>query len=462
MALSVGLDRQWHQARQADQERPARRPRGRVPFGDLLPPAGAALSLLVIMVSVLAIPLRAAGTLGLTPGQTAAWIMGVYGGAGAIGLLLVMRYRQPLLVTGNVFVLLFVASLGDQLSWAELVGASMVAGAVVLAAGPLRLTERLTAWLPPPIVFGILAGAVLPFFVDLFSALGTDRVVVGAMVAAYLAGRRLLGPRLPAVLPAVVVGLAAAALTGQVQAPPAFSWPSPELTAPVFSLRGIVTATPVIVVLVALQANLPSVVFLRSQGYAVPEGAVTVTSGGGTALASLLGPTGVSLSLPATALCAGPEAGDHRRRHWAAAIAGVGGLVIALLAGMAAELAASVPPALLVGAVGLAVVPVLGHALTEAVRGPLTTGPMFAFAIVLSDLSLLGLGPFFWALVAAPVVSMLTEPAVWRDRACRYGQFDTASPGSAAQASVPVPPSTVSPGTPSAAESRSRPWPPKS
>lgn len=275
-----------------------------------LPAFGAALSVVAIFIAVLSIPLAVASELQLSAAETVGWIVALYGVSGALSVALVLRYRQPLLLTGNLFVLIFVASLGGQLTWPELVGAAMAASGLVLLLGALGLTDWLAAWLPAPIVYGLLAGAVLPFFVDLFTALGDARLVVGGALAAYLLGRIVAGPRLPAIVPAIVVGLLVAGLLGRLgAAPTAVVWPIPAVTAPVFSLPALLTATPVIVVLVTLQANVPSVVFLHAQGYRPPAQMITAVSGIGTLMASLLGPAGISLSLPATALCAGPNAG---------------------------------------------------------------------------------------------------------------------------------------------------------
>lgn len=379
-----------------------------------LPAVGAALSLIMISIAVLTIPLDAAANLGLSPAQTASWILALYGVQGLFSILLVLRYRQPLLVTGNLFVLIFIASLGSQLSWPELVGASMVAGALVLLLGPLGLIDRLAAWLPAPIIFGLLAGAVLGLFLDLFSAANGDPVLVGATLLTYLLGRRFLEPRLPAILPALAISLLIAAVTGQLSSPPAgVPLPQLELTMPAFSLQAIITATPVMAVLITLQANVPSLVFLRSQDYEPPEGTITVVSGAGTLLGSLFGPMGVSLSLTANALCAGPDAGEHAVRHRSAYIASVGAVAIALLAGFAAGLTNIVPPALLDALVGLAVFGVLTRALHRMAGGPLLLGPIFAFTIALSNLTLFGLGPFFWALVIGLSVSLLLERKEW-------------------------------------------------
>jgi len=380
-----------------------------------LPAVGAALSLTVLFVVALSIPLDAASNLGLSPAETTGWIMAVYGVPGLLTLLLVFRFRQPLLVTGNLFILIFIASLGSQLSWPELVGASIIAGALVLLLGPLGLTNRLAAWLPAPIIFGLLAGAVLDLFLSLFTAIGDGPLVAGGILVTYLLARRFLDPRLPAILPALLAGLAIAGFRGQFGPLPAdVALPLPQLTMPAFTLRAIVTATPVMAVLITLQANVPSVVFLRTQEYEPPEGLVTAMSGVGTIFGSFLGPMGVSLSLPATALCAGPDAGERAIRHRSAYMAGGASVAIALLAGFAASLADIVPAPLLDATVGLAVLGVLSRALQRMASGPLLLGPVFAFAIAISDLTLFGLGSFFWALVIGLAVSLLLERDEWK------------------------------------------------
>lgn len=369
----------------------------------------------IVALSVLSIPLAAASQLGLSPREITGWILGLYGIPAVLALWLAMRYRQPLLVTGNVFIMIFVASLGTQLSWPELVGASMVAGALVLLLGVFGLTERLAVWLPAPIVFGLLAGAVLPFFVRLFVALGHDPVPVGIILATYLLAAFTLGARIPPMLPALIVGFVVAAVVGDLSLVPEGAFPFPVITGPEFSIRALLTATPVMVVLITLQANVPSIVFLRKQGYEPPERVVTGMSGIGTLFGSLLGPNGVSLSLPATAIVSGEDAGDREVRYRAVYVVGAAALLIGLLGWFAGEFAASAPQALLDAVVGLAVIGVLVNALREATRGPLVMGPMFAFAISQSGLSLFGLGSYFWALTLGLAASLLLERGGWRD-----------------------------------------------
>lgn len=116
-----------------------------------------------------------------------------------------------------------------------------------------------------------------------------------------------------------------------------------EITLPLFSLSAVLAATPVFIILITLQANLPSVRFMQSQDYRPPDLVINTVSGIGTMLGSFLGPTGISLSLPVTSLVAGPEAGKHEIRHRAVYLAAGAALLVGLLAGTAAALADVIP-----------------------------------------------------------------------------------------------------------------------
>ena len=128
---------------------------------------------------------------------------------------------------------------------------------------------------------------------------------------------------------------------------------------------------------------------------------------------SFLGPNAMSLALPLVPLTAGPGAGEPSVRYRSVYVPAVALLLIALLAGTAAGVAVLVPPLMLLALAGLALVGVLGTALQGITRGPLVLGPMFAFAIALSKMSLLGLGPFFWSLVLGTGVTLLLERDEW-------------------------------------------------
>jgi len=392
------------------------------------PALAAAVPVTILFVAVLSIVLTAAGPEGLSldSARTSSWIVALYGMPAIPSVVLSLRYRQPLLLTGNVFAIIFFASLGDQLAFAELAGASLLAGAVVLVAAAFGVTKHLAAWIPAPIVQGLIAGAVMPFVIAIFSGLSTSDaqggsvaggvpIMIGSALLAYLLSRRFLGPRVPPILPAFVAGLVAAGVTGRFGPLPAsIALADLAFTRPAFSFAAVATVTPILVALITLQSNLPSVVYMRSQGFDPPERVLDLVSGFGTMLASFLGPNAISLALPLVPLTSGPGAGQRSTRYRSVFLPAVALLLIALVSGTAGAVAVLVPPPLLLALAGLALIGVLAAALHEITLGPLVLGPLFAFVIALSRMTLLGLSQFFWSLVLGCAVSLLLEREEWK------------------------------------------------
>ncbi|HZD23608.1 MAG TPA: hypothetical protein VE569_09435 [Acidimicrobiia bacterium] len=85
-----------------------------------LRPLAAGLSVGAVFTAVLAIPLQAAVTMDLSDAEFSSWIFVAYGFSNLLAIALTLRYRRPLLTTANVFILIFVVSLGGSsigLNW---------------------------------------------------------------------------------------------------------------------------------------------------------------------------------------------------------------------------------------------------------------------------------------------------------------------------------------------------------
>jgi predicted benzoate:H+ symporter BenE len=78
---------------------------------DWLPALTAAIPVVIIYLAVLGIVLTAAGPEGLNlgAGETSGWIALLSGWPPVLALVLTIRYRQPLLLTGNVFAVIFLS-----------------------------------------------------------------------------------------------------------------------------------------------------------------------------------------------------------------------------------------------------------------------------------------------------------------------------------------------------------------
>jgi benzoate membrane transport protein len=208
----------------------------------------------------------------------------------------------------------------------------------------------------------------------------------------------------------VIVGLVAAGLTGNLNVAQ-FRWSPPVFheVPPAFSGATIIVFAPVLAVLITASSNLASIVYIKSQGYPAPTRVIDVVTGAATLTGSFFGLTPICMASFLAAPTAGPEAGDHDVRHWSVYFSGVGLILIAVLAGLAADLLRIAPLSLLLALAGLALIGVLGSTLREALHGPLTLGPLLAFVVAASHLSYLGFGPLFWSLMLGVATSLVLE-----------------------------------------------------
>ncbi|MDB5379770.1 MAG: benzoate transporter, partial [Rubritepida sp.] len=148
--------------------------------------------------------------------------------------------------------------------------------------------------------------------------------------------------------------------------------------------------------------NLPGFAVLSANGYHIRMRPVFLATGAGSFLGGFFGGHLVNLAAITAALCAGPEAHPDPKCRWIAGVfASLGYLGFALVSGVAASVVAAAPPLLIQAVAGLALLASLAGALSialghEAMRVP----AIVTFVVTASGLSVGGIGPAFWGLVA--------------------------------------------------------------
>ncbi len=371
---------------------------------------GAAVPAVIFGLASISVPLSTAQAFGLTEGQTSSMIFALFGIPGLLCLIVARIYRQPVLIAWHVHSLVFITAMSVQYTYPQVLGGLIVAGFLVFLLGALGLSARLASLIPAPIVFGIVAGTALPFVVRVFNEMTTFPLLIGVTVGTYIIGRRSLPAHVPPILPALLIGVGAAIVLGEFGGLPGhWALPVPELILPAFSWQAVVSIAPIVTVFIALQSNLTTSIYLRSQQYEVPDRLTNVLTGGGTSIGAFFGAAPISTGSAVIALVAGPDAGDRRARYWTVYLCGVAWILIALGAATVATIPSIMPLSLLFALAGIVLLGVLGQALQEITRDPLRLGPLFAFVVASSQLTLLGLGPLFWALVIGLAVTLLLE-----------------------------------------------------
>src|SRR5216117_1242178 len=148
---------------------------------------------------------------GLAPSDLSSWIFGAFFVNGLISIAFCWLYRQPLVFFWTIPGAVLVGPALVHLSYAEVIGAFIATGVLMLALGLSGWVRRAMEAVPMPIVMGMVAGVFLRFGLDMIFALRDDAWIAAPMVAAFFA----LGafPRIARVAPPLIGALAVGVVT---------------------------------------------------------------------------------------------------------------------------------------------------------------------------------------------------------------------------------------------------------
>ncbi len=350
--------------------------------------------------------------LGLTAAQTSSWIFILWFSGAVSSVVLSIYYRLPLPIVWTIPGLIYLGTLADRFSYAELVGANLIAGMLIVALGFLGIGARIMKWLPLPIIMGMFTGSILGYITRLVSATVDDIAVAGSAVAAYLIGRLIGSPRVPPVGLAMIFGGIAVVLTGRFAATP-IAWSLPAIAVPEmsFSAPAIVAISLPMLILAMGLGNVQGLGFLLAQGYPVPVNRVTVVLGINSIVNALFGGHPAIVGRAAVAILASPEAGPLAARYWANLIAATLTVLLAVAAMPVASLIGILPKSYIFVLAGLAIISSFQDALAKAFTEELRFGAVVAFAVAATPFAFAGITSAFWAVIAGLIASLLAERA---------------------------------------------------
>ncbi len=369
------------------------------------------VTVLVGFTSSAVIVFQAAQALNATPDELASWMWALGLGMGLTCIGLSLRYRAPVVTAWSTpgAALLITSAAGVPM--AEAIGAFLVSGLLITLAGFTGWFERLMNRIPLSIAAGMLAGVLLRFGLDVFTAMQTQFAMTFAMFCVYLAMRRF-NPRY-AVVVALGVGAAIATLQNLIQFDTvSLQLAQPVFIAPRFSFAALVgVALPLFVVTMASQ-NVPGVAVLRASGYGtVPISPIIGWTGAATVILAPFGAFALNLAAITAAICMGREAHeDPGKRYVAAIAAGFFYLLIGFFGATVAAVFAAFPQELVLAIAGLALLGTIGNGLFTALRDETQREPaLITFLVTASGITLLGIGSAFWGLIAGTLALLVVS-----------------------------------------------------
>ncbi|MBD9536200.1 benzoate/H(+) symporter BenE family transporter [Stenotrophomonas sp. STM01] len=378
-------------------------------FKDISLPAVIAgfITVLVGFASSAVIVFQAAQSVGADQAEIASWMWALGIGMGVTCIGLSLRYRMPVVTAWSTPGAAMLVVGATTLPLSDAIGAFVLAAALAAVAGFSGIFEKAMRRIPVSLASGMLAGVLLRFGLDVFVSVGTQPLLVLAMLATYLLGRRLL-PRY-AVIATLLVGVAIAASKGlmhvdQVQ----LQLARPVFTVPTLSWAAVFgIALPLFIVTMASQ-NVPGVAVLKASGYDAPVSPVVGWIGAVNMVLAPFGGYALNLAAITAAICMGRDVHeDPARRYTAAVSAGAFYIVIGLFGATVAAVFAAFPKELVAALAGIALLGTIGNSLAVAMREEVEREPaLVTFLVTASGLSMAGIGSAFWGLVAG-VVTLL-------------------------------------------------------
>ena len=352
---------------------------------------------------------QAAQTLGATAAQTASWLWALGIGMAVTTIGLSLRYRAPIgTAWSSAGAALLIGSQGVTLP--EAIGAFMLSGALIMLAGFSGVFERLMNRIPLSMASAMLAGILLQFGMNAFTAMAQRFELVFPMFLAYLLVRRRK-PRY-AVIGALATGSAIAAALGQLHLGAVhLALAQPVFVMPAFSWHALIgLGVPLFAVTMASQ-NLPGVAAIRAYGFTPPVSPMVGWTGAATLALAPFGAFAINLSAITAAIMLGREAHAQQARRYVAAVsAGVFYLLIGIFGATVSALFAAFPKALVMSLAGLALLGAIGNGLALALeREPEREPALITFLVTASGVSFLGIGSAFWGIVAGGLAMLAAQ-----------------------------------------------------
>jgi len=354
--------------------------------------------------------LEVARRLGLSTIESSSWIFIIWFAGACVSIALTIYYRQPIPITWTIPGLIYLGTLAGDFSFAEIVGANLVAGIAIVVLGIFGIGERIMAWLPLPIVMGMFGGSILVYVTRMVKASVDDVLIAGITLLSYLVGRLINNPRLPPMGLAVVLGGIAVFIFGAPKVD-AVTFALPEIALPEiqFSLSSILAISIPMIILAMGLGNVQGLGFLVAQNYRVPITPVTIMVGLNSIVNALFGGHAATVARTGAAILAGPDAGPKEQRYWANIVASFLTFFIALGAGTLTSLLVMLPRTFVVTLAGLAILSSLQSSLETAFGNKLKFGALAAFAVAATPFSIFGITSAFWAILAGILASLFTE-----------------------------------------------------
>lgn len=370
-------------------------------LNDLIHPVIAGLiSVIVNYGGTFILVFQAAKIAGLSPELTASWVWSVSIGVGLTGLLLSLRYREPIITAWSTPAAAFLVTALATTPYAEAIGAYMISAAAFVALGMSGYFEKIIRLIPSGIASGLLAGILLQFGIGAFGGANIDPPLVAVLIVAYVALKRICARY--AVVGILALGLAFLLMQGRVDLSELkLEFAAPVLTAPEFSLNALLSVALPLFLITLTGQYMPGMLVLRNDGFKTSANPIVTVTGLGSLIMAPFGSHACNIAAITAAIATGKEAHEDPSKRWIAGIAA--GCFYVLVGVFGVTLAAvfmAFPATFITTLAGLALLGTIGGSLAAAMADSTSReAALITFLASAANIKLLGIGGAFWGLL---------------------------------------------------------------
>ena len=369
-----------------------------------------ALAAFVGTASSFAIVLQGLRAMGASEAEAASGVMAIAIAKGVAAILLSARLRVPISIAWSTPGAALLATSGALPGgFGEAVGAFIICGVLLALTGLIAPLRKAIEAIPPALASALLAGVLLTFCLAPFQAIAFDPVLGLPIFLGWLIGGRV--NKLLAA-PGALLGFVLVVIFGvqptaeDLAAIGGFTITTPVLTAPIFTIGGLIgVALPLYIVTMAGQ-NLPGAGILQSYGYQPHVRATLAVSGLASAISAPFGGHACNYAAITAAMCAGEDVHpDPKRRYWAAMTSGLGFILFGLFTGTIVGFVLLAPQILIIAVGGVALFGAFSGAVVKALEDPANReAAVVTFLVTASGVSFFGISGAFWGLVAGGAI----------------------------------------------------------
>lgn len=343
---------------------------------------------------------QAASVAGLSPELTASWVWAVSIGVGITGIILSLRYREPIITAWSTPAAAFLVVALASTPYEQAIGAYLISALAFLVLGLSGCFEKIIHFIPTSIASGLLAGILLQFGITAFSNIVLDPALAISLIVAYLFLKRMTARY--AVVGILVLGLVLLLVQGRVDfSEVELQFAMPVFTSPEFSWQALISVALPLFLITLTGQYMPGMLVLRNDGFTTSANPIVALTGMGSFLMAPFGSHAFNIAAITAAICTGKEAHEDPSKRWVAGIAaGLFYILVGLFGVALASVFMALPSAFITTLAGLALLGTIGGSLTNALSdGKTREAALITFLASVSNIQLFGIGGAFWGLL---------------------------------------------------------------